>query len=290
MSGSSPSTTCFVRDPGLRLVMVAGADATVFLNAQSMTPLDARDENECFACGFADNTGRVIAIATAWRRGESWQLLLPADQAAWLVSHLERYRFRSRCDIEVLAEYDLMAVFGRGASDALLKADAPAPAPGHAGGGELLCSVALSEDRYVVLGSNGSGQHVADALQTACRETDFGRWRGACMRAGEVAVYAATRGQFLPQMLNLEEAGVVGWNKGCYPGQEVIARLQHRGTVKKRLLLIGRSLDAAIGERAEVGGIPVEIVDRGVLQDGRGVTQVVAPYPFDAAIEKLRPE
>jgi len=288
MSESSPSTTYLVRDPELRLVMVAGPDATAFLDAQGMTPLESGAENDCITCAFADNKGRVIAVATAWRRGESWQLLLPGDEAQWLVEHLLRYRFRSRCDIEVLAECDVMAVLGDGAGEALSMAGGPVPEPGHAQGDEVLSTVALAGDRYLVAGTKSTVNAVADALETECETADSAYWRGACMQAGEVVVYDATRGRFLPQMLNLDEADVIGWHKGCYPGQEIIARLQHRGQVKKRLLLIRRPLGVAVGERAEVEGIALEVVDHGVLEDGRAVTQVVAPFPFDPALEKLR--
>lgn len=290
VSESSLSAVHLVRDPGLSVVMVAGPDATAFLNAQAMTLLLDREENRCIKCAFADNKGRVIAVATAWRSGESWRFLLPSDQAAWLVQHLLRFRFRSRCDIEMIAEYAVIAVFGRGSREVLRKADVPTPEPGRVQGDETLSCAALGADRYLVLGEKDAVDRVADSLASESRESNGGQWRAVGMQAGDAVVYEASRGRFLPQMLNLDEAEVIGWNKGCYPGQEVIARLQHRGTVKKRLLLIGRPLEAAIGERAEVEGIPVEIVDRGVLEDGREVTQVVAPYPFDAALEKMRPE
>lgn len=290
VSESSPSAVHLVRDPEMSVVMVAGPDATGFLNAQAMTLLLDREENRCIKCAFADNKGRVIAVATAWRSGEAWRFLLPSDQAAWLVQHLLRFRFRSRCDIEVLAEFQVIAVFGPGTREALRKAGVPAPEPGRVQGDETLNCVALNAERYVVLGEKDAVGRVAESLESESRETGGGYWRGIGMRAGDAIVYEASRGRFLPQMLNLDEAEVIDWKKGCYPGQEVIARLQHRGTVKKRLLLVGRPLEAAIGERAEVEGIPVEIVDRGILEDGREVTQVVAPYPFDAAIEKLRPD
>ena len=288
MSEPSPSTTRLVHDPELRVVMIAGPDATAFLDAQGMTPLKSLGEDDCITCAFANNTGRVIAVATAWRTGESWQLLLPGDQAEWFVAHLLRYRFRSRCDIEVLAEDAVIAVLGDDAKEALRKAGVPVPEPRRVKGDEELSAVSLARDRYLVVGTEDSINRVAEALEAECGESGSGYWRGAYLQAGEVAVYAAARGQFLPQMLNLDEAEVIGWNKGCYPGQEVIARLQHRGQVKKRLLLIERALGVAIGERAEVEGIPVEVVDHGVLDDGRAVTQVVAPHPFDPALEKLR--
>ena len=288
VSESSPSAAHLVRDPELSVVMVAGPDATTFLNAQAMTLLLGREENRCIKCAFADNKGRVIALTTAWRSGESWRFLMPSDQAGWLAQHLLRFRFRSRCDIEVVAEYDVIAVFGQGAPDALRKAGVPVPEPDRVQGDETLSCVASNADRYVVLGEKDAVDRVAHVLESESRVTGGVYWRGICMRAGEAAVYEASRGRFLPQMLNLDEADVIGWKKGCYPGQEVVARLQHRGTVKKRLLLIAGPLEVAIGERIDVEDIIVEVVDHGVLEDGRAVTQVVAPFPFDPALEKLR--
>ncbi len=288
VSESSFSATRLVRNPDLRLVMVAGPDATVFLNAQAMTPLTDSGENECLICAFADNRGRVIATATAWHQGEAWQLLVPAGQADWLVSHLLRYRFRSRCDIEVLVDYGIVIAIGPGAGDLLRRAGLSVPETGHAQGDEQLGAVALSGDRYIVTGDKDDIDSVSATLEAECEATGNAYWRGVCMRAGEVTVYEATRGHFLPQMLNLDEAEVIGWHKGCYPGQEVIARLQHRGQVKKRLLLIDRPLEVGIGERTDVEDIPVEVVDHGVLEDSRAVTQVVAPHPFDPVLEKLK--
>ena len=288
MSESTPTTPRLVRDPGLQLVTVAGDDATAFLHAQSMTPLKDCPEDSRITCAFADNKGRVIAVATAWRQGESWQLVLPAGQADWLVEHLMRYRFRSRCDIESATDFRVCAILGEGAGRLMGEAGLAVPEVGQAGGDESLSVVALAPDRYLAVGLGAVLSAAMTALESRCESAESADWRGACMRAGEAAVYEATRGRFLPQMLNLDEQDVIGWQKGCYPGQEVIARLQHRGEAKRRLLLIDRPLDVGIGERIDVEGIPVEVVDRGVLEDGRAVTQVVAPYPFDPALEQLK--
>lgn len=288
MSEFTPSTPRLVRDPGLQLVTVAGNDATAFLHAQSMTPLTDCPEYRCITCAFADNKGRVIAIATAWRRGESWQLLMPAGHGDWLAEHLMRYRFHSRCDIESTADFKVCAVFGKGAGKLVGEADWPVPGIGHAAGDDSLSVVASAHDRYLAVGLELAMPGAIKALEFRCETMESAYWRGACMIAGEVAVYGTTRGRFLPQMLNLDERDVIGWQKGCYPGQEVIARLQHRGEAKKRLLLLEGSLEAGVGKRAEVAGTPVEIVDHGVLGNGQAVTQVVAPHPFDPALERLR--
>ena len=68
----------------------------------------------------------------------------------------------------------------------------------------------------------------------------------------------------------------------------MIDDLRYRGTVKHRLVLLATALDAPIGARADVAGIPVDIVDHGTLENGRPVTQVVAPCPPDARLNSVR--
>ena len=78
----------------------------------------------------------------------------------------------------------------------------------------------------------------AAAGATACRRSDLDAWRWLEVRSGVARIVAATVEQFVPQMLNLELLGGVNFQKGCYPGQEVVARSQYRGTIKRRTFLV----------------------------------------------------
>src|SRR6056297_2612514 len=86
---------------GLRIVTFAGADATSFLDAQSMTALSALPAETVRLSAFADARGRVLAVAPAWRTADVWRLALPADEADRFAEHLARYRLRSRVEITV---------------------------------------------------------------------------------------------------------------------------------------------------------------------------------------------
>lgn len=288
MPGNAPPTTRLVKDTGLRLVTLAGADATAFLHAQAMTPLADRETNRLVTCGIADNKGRVIALATAWHINGDWKLFVPADQAEWLVEHLMRFRFRSRVEIEAPGERKAMAVFDEAAGAKLESGGLSVPATGHVVTKHSTSVLALPNGRYLVSDTAEALRALCDTLATGGTVVDPTYWRGLCMQSGDIAIYAATRGKFLPQWLNLDRAeDVIGWNKGCYPGQEVIARLQHRGEVKRRMILLATDINAAPGEKTDESGITVEIVDKGRLTDGSPVTQVVAPCPFDHALESL---
>ncbi|MGA7965752.1 MAG: hypothetical protein WCB49_07680 [Gammaproteobacteria bacterium] len=276
-----------VRDPGLSRLIVNGADATAFLEAQSMTSLATLEDRRLSRCAFADNKGRVIATATAWHTGTDWRLILPTEEAEWFVSHLLRFRFRSRVEIGV-TDWAVAALFGKSVAPALAAAHPKVPDAGTVSVEDDLEIAATSDERYLIAGETTRMATTLDVLATECGDTDRMHWHGVCMQAGEVALCEATRGQFLPQSLNFDTHGVISWNKGCYPGQEIIARLQHRGTVKHRMLLLATELDAPLGKRIGINDVPVEVVDRGTLPDGKNITQVVAPYPLDPKLEALQ--
>lgn len=276
-----------VRDPGLSRLLVNGADATAFLEAQSMTSLATLEDRRLSRCAFADSKGRVIATATAWHTGTDWRLILPTEETEWFVSHLLRFRFRSRVEIG-LTDWAVAALFGEDAAPAIATAHPNVPDAGTVSVTDDLEIAATSDGRYLIAGEAAAMATALDALANECGAADRMHWVGVCMQAGEVALCEATRGQFLPHSLNFDTQGIIAWNKGCYPGQEIIARLQHRGTVKHRLLLLATELDAPPGKRTEINGVPVEAVDRGTLPDGKTVIQVVALYPFDRKLEALQ--
>ena len=280
-------TASLVRDTGLGRVSARGPDAASLLEAQSMTALAGLADRRLRRCAFADSKGRVVATALAWHTGDDWRLLLPAGEAEWFVTHLLRFRFRSKVEIGVGTHWRVAALFGDGIEEALATAGLERPETGtalvHDG-----VEVAMGADGHCLLAAEQQCMNtVLDALAGACADMEPSRWRGVSMLAGDAEIREATRGRFLPQFLDFDTREVIAWDKGCYPGQEVIARLQHRGTVKHRLLLLAVEIDAAPGTRAEIAGITVDVVDHGTLPDGTPVTQVIAPFPFEPALESL---
>ncbi len=281
-------TASLVRDPGLSRVTVSGPDATAFLDAQSMTAL-ATPEAQCVQrCGFADSKGRVIATATAWHIGTHWRLILPAGEADWFVAHLSQFRFRAQVEIGVSTAWAVAALFGNDVPSVLRAAHLPTPAVGMATTtGDL--DIALTVDgRCLIAGEVERMSALLDTLFGACALAERAQWYGVCMRTSEVAIHAATRGHFLPQSLGFDTRGVIAWNKGCYPGQEIIARLRYRGTLKHRLVLLATALDVPMGAHTDVAGVPVDVVDHGTLENGKPVTQVMAPCPLDSRLNSVR--
>ncbi|MGH8127522.1 MAG: YgfZ/GcvT domain-containing protein [Gammaproteobacteria bacterium] len=266
---------------------ISGSDATTFLEAQSMTALAALEDRRLCRCGFADSKGRVIAVATVWHTGTDWRLILPTEEAEWFVSHLLRFRFRSHVEIG-MTDWAVAALFGESAATAFETINLKVPDTDRINVANDLEIAAIPDGRYLITSEAPRMVTTLNALAVECADADRTHWHGVCMQAGEVALCEATRGQFLPQWLNFDTHGVIAWNKGCYPGQEIIARLQHRGTVKRRMTLLATESDAPTGARIEVNDVPVEMVNHGILPDGEHVTQVVAPYPLDSRLKLLQ--
>ncbi len=287
-TGNAASDALLVRDPGLDRVTVSGPDAAAFLEAQGMTALAGLPDYRLQRCAFADAKGRVVATALAWHVGDEWRLVLPASEAEWFVTHLLRFRFRSAVEIGVSAGWRVVALVGGGTGGALEAAGLEQPDAGAAASADGTEVLSIGGGECLVATDGQRVDEVIDALGTACAAADTALWDGVRMRAGEATVREATRGRFLPQFMDLDRHGVIAWDKGCYPGQEIIARLQHRGTVKYRLLLLAEDIDAGPGTRTEVAGVTVDVLGHGRLPDGRAVTQVVAPYPFDPGLEGLK--
>ncbi len=265
---------------GLAALTLTGPDAATFLDAQSMTALATLAEDRIAACAFADARGRVLMIATAWRRGaDEWWLTVPAGELEWFAGHLQRFRFRARVAIA--------------AATGTLVAGVPAPlgdtglqpaSPGHVVFAGDLAILGLAADRQLLVGSPAA---VHTSLSVAHRfpsQLEAARWKHARLLAGEVRIQEQTRGRFLPQMLDLDRLGAISLRKGCYPGQEVIARTQHLGRVKRRMVLLHAESVSDPGTTLELDGTRVEVLDHTSDDGERRLLQVVAPDPLPDAL------
>lgn len=276
VTGSGPA----VRNPGLALLALEGPDTTAYLEAQSMTALAALEADAVRLCAFADARGRVLSTAYAWRCPGGWRLAVPHDEAEWIRGHLLRFRFRARLEI-VVANLALAGLLGARAPSAL-----PAwPAPGRIYDGAGLEIVALHGERRLIAGAPAALERLLAPLRA---EVAPDAWTRARLYAGEPEIRAGTRGAFLPQTLGLDTLGALSLRKGCFPGQEIIARAQNRGRIKRRMELLRGDGDAPPGAALELDGVRVTLLDRARLPHGPGLIQVIAPAPLPAALAARR--
>lgn len=268
----------FAPDTGLAVLSVEGEDAGAFLDAQLMTALGDHDDFAACPTALADPKGRVLATFHLWRTQAGWHLATAAGEARWLLQHLSRFIFRSKVEIAQAPNISLLGIFGADAKATLEALGLSAPAHNRTARTHDLTVIGLAENRWLVAGTKSELDAVSKTLAARADTAGLADWDRARLLAGEVAIHAATRGRFLPQMLGLVNLDAVSFRKGCYPGQEIIARAR-RGKVKRGLVLLELENDSdkpvQSGGTLEHDGKRLEVLDAAPLPNGRVKIQAV---------------
>jgi folate-binding protein YgfZ len=231
----------------LGLIAVAGEDAARFLHSQLTNDVEHLGTNEARLAGFCTPKGRLQATFLMWRdaAGTVW-LQLPRSIQAPLQKRLSMFVMRSKAKLrDATGEESVAAVIGIGGmkGEAALRAqgfELPGAPYGTASGERgtvLRLGDAFGAPRYLWLTSAQSAEAALPALAGELALGGNAAWQLAAIHAGVPQVTAATQEQFVPQMINFELLGGVNFKKGCYPGQEIVARSQYLGKLKRRTAL-----------------------------------------------------
>ncbi|AQV93801.1 folate-binding protein YgfZ [Cupriavidus necator] len=229
---------------GLGLIRVAGDDAASFLHTQLTNAVDDLKPGATRLAGYCSPKGRLLATFLMWRDAEGIVLQLSADIQAPVQKRLSMFVLRAKARLsDISPTHAILGVAGAGAAEALAAAGLPAP--------EAAFAVAEADGVTVIRLPEGAGQprwqlvlpaERADAVRAALSATLQGAspalWDWLEVQSGLPRIVAATQEQFVPQMINFELVGGVNFRKGCYPGQEIVARSQYRGTLKRRMWLV----------------------------------------------------
>jgi folate-binding protein YgfZ len=226
---------------GLGLIRVAGDDAATFLHSQLTNGVEDLTADAARLAGYCSPKGRLMASFLMWRDAEGIVLQLSADIQPAIQKRLTMFVLRAKAKLSDLsATHRVLGVAGARAEAALAQAGLPAPhaplATAHADGVTVIrLADAEGEPRWQIVAAADR----ADALQARLAQALAGAapafWDWLDIGAGIPRIAAATQEQFVPQMINFELVGGVNFRKGCYPGQEVVARSQYRGTLKRRM-------------------------------------------------------
>jgi folate-binding protein YgfZ len=232
------------------LLRFAGPDAHVFLQGQLSNDTRRLKEGLPLLAALSTAQGRVTAVLHLLPHSSGIIALLPREVLPATLERLRKFVLRAKVSIEDLSEQ-----FGAfGLHDPAALHLAAVAIPGSSGGyveqdGIGIARVRPGSNRlWVIGGSTALAQHgLATGEHEAQRiERD---WRLADIRAGLPQVYAATAEMFVAQMLNLDLIDGISFTKGCFTGQEIIARTQHLGRIKRRMFRLRLPLkDWAIGQ------------------------------------------
>ncbi|HDR9058480.1 TPA: folate-binding protein YgfZ [Burkholderia vietnamiensis] len=224
------------------VIDVAGDDAATFLHGQLTNDIEHLDAASARVAGYCSPKGRLLASFLAWREGHGVRLLVSKDVQAAVQKRLSMFVLRAKAKLSDAS--DAVAVVGfsgdvrdalSGVFDALpdgvhVKVDGPA-------GVLIRVPDAAGRKRYLWIGPRAEVDARIAALAGTLPVVSPAVWDWLDVRAGEPRITQPVVEQFVPQMVNFDVIGAVNFRKGCYPGQEVVARSQYRGTIKRRTAL-----------------------------------------------------
>ncbi|MBS3667909.1 YgfZ/GcvT domain-containing protein [Vreelandella boliviensis] len=266
-----------VRLNHLAALDVKGADAEKFLQGQTSAQVSLADGRFAPLTCFCTPKGRMLANAQLVRLGdEHFRLILSVTLLDSLASHLKK--FAAFYKTELVSRPDLTVI---GASDGAssladqLGLALPDKVGTHTHNAEA-CVVRYPGEtpRWLLCFENDTN---IDMASTQDDQADLNAWQLEDIRSGLAWLTDAQQEHFLPQMLNWEALGGISFKKGCYTGQEVVARAHFRGQVKKRLMRL----------RVESASLP-EVGASVVNGDDKGVGEVVvSAFNHQGGVEVL---
>lgn len=235
------------------LLHISGPDTLDFLQGQTTCDTRTVDSGHAVPGAYCTPQGRMVCDFLLGQIGaEHFGLRLRADTLEAAAATFGKYIVFSKAELDPgRQDWQVVACWGDNAADIFRALELPLPGARYQ---------ATSGDGFVLIQLDQEGQqfeawldvdrhagrlHALEEAMTAATEND---WEALQIRAGNGRIEGPTVEEFLPQMLNYDLTGHVSFNKGCYTGQEIVARLHYRGKAKRRLYL------ATGGEQALTAG------------------------------------
>ncbi len=277
--------------PELAVLRAEGPDAVTFLQGQLTCDVAAVDAGTSRLGAWCNPKGRIAVLFRLVRRGAGLDMVLPAALAEESRKRLGMYVLRAK--VTLGAEPDRLCLWARGARamEVLAKA-VGAPPPTDENGATTAGDVSVvrlpgQAGTCLVLAPARAVPELWSALGAVSERAGADAFELDRVRAAEPAIVPATAGAFVPQMVNLELLDGVSFTKGCYIGQEVVARTQHLGKLKRRMFRARVGAESApspgdpIYGASESGGQSVGSVVR-AAPAGDGARELLTVLRLDA--------
>ena len=230
--------------PHLGIIRVEGEDAAKFLNGQLTQDFALLGLSEARLAAFCSAKGRMMASFIGFKRSHGEILLVCSrDLLAPTLKRLSMFVLRAKAKLSDASDaYALRGIAGAALGALVDTRGAPPWTKVEVGSASVVFLYSADGvERALWIAPAGDPEPVSEALATAL-------WQRAEVRSGVATITAPVIEAFVPQMLNYESVGGVNFKKGCYPGQEVVARSQFRGALKRRAYLAHCPAPMAAGD------------------------------------------
>ncbi len=268
----------------LGLLEISGEDAVSFLQGQVTNDVKKLDGSNSQYAGYCSPKGRLLGLFLAFAHADHLHLQMPVSILEPIMKRLKMYVMRSKVVItEKSADILCFGIAGPNAQSTLTTLFNKVPQAAQ----ELitlddatLLRLAGDTPRYQVFTHTENAERIWNALSSNCTKVGKSVWDYLEIQAGIPEIVPATQEAFVPQMVNLDRLDGINFKKGCYTGQEIVARTHYLGKVKRRTQLAHINT-----EEIPQAGDTIQVVDH---EEAIGQIVRAAPAPnggVDALIE-----
>ncbi len=229
------SNSSCVRLSNLGVLDISGRDSAAFLQGLTTNDVGAIGPQGAQLSSINSAQGRVAAVIMVLRQNGLFRLILQSDLIPFVTEFLRRYVLRA--DVIIKPPEPAAGLLGLIGTPAVEAIETSVPKGKGTGNLADMQIVKWSEtsDRWLCTGDTALLDQVERVLRVRDDSDSLMAWQRNDVEDGLPTIVAATRGLFLPQMINLDLLGAISFTKGCYTGQEIIARTQHLGRIKRRM-------------------------------------------------------
>lgn len=274
------------------LVTLNGPDTVKYLQGQVTADIEALPADRHVLCGHCDAKGKMWSNLRLFHRGEGFAYLERRSVLDSQLAEIKKYAVFSKLTIAADSEAVLLGVAGFQARAALADVFSTLPDAEHQvvqDGETTLLHFALPAERFLLVTTAAIAEQLVSKLHEQAELNDSQQWLTLDIEAGYPVIDSANSGQLIPQATNLQALEGISFNKGCYTGQEMVARAKFRGANKRALYWLegkaGRVPEAAedvelqLGENWRRTGT---VLSAAKLTDGTLWVQVVLNNDLDA--------
>lgn len=224
----------------LGAIRASGEDSATFLHNLLSNDVKKIGAADAQFSSFNSPKGRMLASLLLWRDGPDYVLALSADIHAAMLKKLSMYVLRSKVKLsDDGAGTVLIGLAGRQAVSALEVAGLSVPTNARTTTSGVATVIRLDDNRFIVAAPNAALPALWQGFTAAgARPAGTAAWQWLDIQAGLPLVSAPVQEEFVPQMINFDLIDGISFTKGCYPGQEIVARTRYLGKLKKRMFLI----------------------------------------------------
>lgn len=223
----------------LGLIRVSGEDAEHFLQGQLSNDVRQVAESHSQLSAYCSPKGRILAIMRVFKHSDNYYLQLPSELLLSTLERLQKFIIIAKVNLtDASNEWANMGISGPDSAELLNDQLGAAPEKiddAVQKNGITVIRIPGPHARFELHGPVEEIQSLWQAVSGSVQAVGAGPWALLDIHAGIPVIYTATQEAFVPQMVNLQAINGVSFNKGCYTGQEVVARMQYLGKLKRRM-------------------------------------------------------